>query len=684
MMKMSSATPVYFPPEGGPQMLIPHQRMAFILLLVPAAAFIVLCCLAGSACAQESEPEGAELSPRQKEILRGVKEYAPWDCPDRWLYELGGLRERDRTIRQAMLEANSWIYFLAYAALLEWNAPEAKGNLDWLTEKLPALESGKIRQNVIFLVALAAPDAKQRLRKIIEATDKKLTREDRTDAGCALAMLGDEKAAEWFEKEFKGSECMLGRPVFSFGDYVSEEEKDNREVTLSYRTWEVLFRRPYFRYLQFLARTNLYSMHKPSVTQDVTDKLARRFLPLFPAKWPGHPGCDDFAVRMLNYAISGGDLKSAYRWAQRATLLPDQDCQDPMVKVFTAIAESQLSVSDIDEILASPDGNHNRDFLLYTRFLALAKEDRGRAIKYFDEIALSDKHSLFARARSLAADCAVPEGIRGGADGNLSLRILVSYPKRSKELAGTQWEPEDKIREEDFLGVLNYREREVALRTRLARKDSIKLDPKEVAWQYRILLELHNVEQMEKAQANPSTKADLRYKQASIVYHNRGIFFPVWARHHLNYGYSLNQVRFDGKGDERLTNYAARTFYLRRAYDLFISLLKDYPEYKGADKVLFSAAKCYAKLMDYRPAKAVDVWTYPDAPPEDSKEGKVEYGHRRVAELFRRVIKEFPDSSLADDAERAATYREKMARSLRLGREKEEKRTSQESRQEGE
>jgi hypothetical protein len=141
----------------------------------------------------------------------------------------------------------------------------------------------------------------------------------------------------------------------------------------------------------------------------------------------------------------------------------------------------------------------------------------------------------------------------------------------------------------------------------------------------------------------------------------------------MNFGYSLNQVRYDKKGDERLAAYAKKTFYLPRAYELFESLLRDYKNYKGRDKVLFSLAKCYAKIMDYRPAKGVDVWTYPDEPAKDSKEGRLEYGHRRVAELFRNVMREFPDSSLADDAERAAKYREKMTRILRAKRQKKQK-----------
>jgi hypothetical protein len=568
-----------------------------------------------------------------------------------------------------MLTTVSWMHFLTYATLLDWSEKEAGATFEFLMKNLPGVQSGKVRQNVIFLVALTAPDAKKRLTAVFESK-KGFDKEDRIDAGCALAMLGDSKAGKWFEKEFKGSTCMTGRPVFEFTDYIKEEEKDSREVTRSYRTWEILFRRPYFRRLQFMCRSSVYTMHRRQMNQSSRDELARKFLPLFPAKWPGHPGCDDFAVRMLHFAIAQKDLKSAYRWSQRATLLPDQDCKEQMTRIFTSLAESQLSARDIDGILSSPEGKHNRDFLRYTKFLALAREDKGKAFEHFDRLAREDKHGMFARARLLAAESPVPEGIRSGVDNELSLKILVDYPKRSKELGKTAWERRKEVSEEDYVGVLTYREREVMLRTRLARKDSIELDARKVARQYRLLLELHNLEKMEKCETDKAKKADLRYKQAAVVYNNRDAFFPVWAKHSFNFGYNLNQVRYDRKGDGRLSSYVSKTFYLRRAYDLFGSLLKDYPKYPGRDKVLFSLAKCYARLMDYKPARAADVWVFPDRPAKDSKQEKMEYAHGRVAELFRRVVKECPESSLADDAERAAQYREKMARVLRLKREK--------------
>lgn len=196
--------------------------------LVASIAVFLFLCYTGEALSQEKEQK---LTPRQKEILTGIARYAPWDCPDRWVYELGPPAKRNDLLRERMLKTESWIHFIAYAALLEWHSEQAKTTLKHFLDKLPKLESGKIRQNIIFLIAFSAPDAKEMLGKIFESKDVKITDEDRNDAGCALAMLGDDKAAEWFEKKFKGSDCMLGRPVFTFSDYAAEEEKGDRQAT---------------------------------------------------------------------------------------------------------------------------------------------------------------------------------------------------------------------------------------------------------------------------------------------------------------------------------------------------------------------------------------------------------------------------------------------------------------------
>jgi hypothetical protein len=499
--------------------LNPYARGIIVIL----AAILISASFAERAISAEDDSanDKLELTRRQKEILRGVAKYAPWDCPDRWIYELGSIEERCVAVREKMLDTNSWIHFLAYATLLEWSDAEAKKTYDILLDRFAKVESGKVRQNIIFLAALTAPDAKRKLEKIFNSNAAGVTKEDKTDAGCALAMLGHEKAARWFEKEFKGSECLKGKPVFTYEDYVRVEGEDNREVTLSYRSWEVLFRRPYFRKLYFLNRTEIYGMRRAARTLGQRDALLKKLLPLFPAKWPGHPGCDDFAMYMLNFAIADGDLKSAYCWAQRTTLLPDQDCLEAMTRVLTAIAESQLSIAGIDEIIASEDGRHNLDFLRYTKFLAFVKDDKGRALEYFDKLASSDKHGFFAKARRAAAKASVPKGLRKGVDEALTMKILVDYPKRSKELGKTVWEPKEESGEDEYYGVLTYRERQVALRTKMVRNDSVTLDAEKVASQYRIILELSNLEKLEAAETDKAIKADLRYKQASIVYQNK-------------------------------------------------------------------------------------------------------------------------------------------------------------------
>jgi hypothetical protein len=91
------------------------------------------------------------------------------------------------------------------------------------------------------------------------------------------------------------------------------------------------------------------------------------------------------------------------------------------------------------------------------------------------------------------------------------------------------------------------------------------------------------------------------------------------------------------------------------------------------DLVLFHQGHCYAKLMDYRPAKAADVWVFPDRPAPDSREAAIEYAHRRIAEIFKSLIATFPASPWAAQVEQAAPYHEKMAGFMRVQREKQQR-----------
>lgn len=623
----------------------------------------------GAQAVEASLPGG-----RQREILKGIAKYAPWEPPERWLHELGAPAERNAVLRERMLASTSWIEFLSFANVLDWSDGERALTHDDLIRRLPAAKSGKVRQNIVFLVALTDPAARKTLRALLDTAAAGLSEEDQMDLRSALAALGDPEAVEWFVSRFPPTRAFIGRPIFEFSDYEKEEQDEaNRATVRSYRFWELLLREPYFKRLKFLARAGIYSMLARGMSALEREALAAKVLPAFIEKWPGHPGSDDIALRLMNHAIGRKDLKEIYVWAQRASLLPDQDASGTAVVILKALAESQLSIAALDEVLASETGKQNRDFLRYERFIKTARQDLAAGLEYFDRTAAADRGSVFSHARRAAASVEPSQALRDGIHENLSLEILRLYPERSRRLAETPREPRTERGDDSFVQLLTPREQEVVLRTRLDRASSVEMDAPMLGRQYRLLVELRNLQVLEREQSDPEVKADLRYRQAKMHYRELDIFSPVWADHKLGWGYSLNAVRYDPEGDRRLEEYVARSFALRRAYEILESLLGDYPDYGGRHNVAFHMAQAYAKLMDYKPAKAVDTWVYPDRPPAGSGEGVEEYAHRRVGELFRRVAEEFPESEWADESERGAAYRLKMAGILRAKREKEAK-----------
>lgn len=626
-------------------------RVVLLATALTATAFTGEC----FAQAKDPTPETQRLTPRQRSVLRGIADYAPFTSPERYALELGPIPIRTPVLLGAMRQERSWIRFLAFASRLEWTPALAAKSCDELLETLPT--SGKARQNAIFLCALAAPDATDRLTGLLKRDD--LSEADRSDVRCALAALGDESSLTWFEDELAPSECMRGQRLFTFNDYKRlETQEAARERTRTYRTWEVLMGRPYFRRLNLL-QPSVYGLRHGARPEAARRSLLRRLLPLFLEAWPGHPGSDDFAATLCHEALAVGNRLDAYRWAQRSTLLPDRD--RGLARTFTAMADSQLTLDEVETLLASDDGDHNRDFLRYTCFLKRVRVDLEAGLEDFDECA-EDAGGVFAHARRAAADVNVPAGLREGLDSALTLELLIAFPVRSRALAKTPT-----VSAEDdggrYLSVLSTSEREVARRTRLDGKDSISLDVSRLARQYRLLVELRQLERLE-ATATGERKAELRTRRARMLYRNPDAFFPVWAQHHMSFGYDLNAVRCDSDADARLSTYAAQAIHLRRAYELYASVLAEFPGYRGRDRVLNGLAQCSAKLMDYRPAKTIDAWTFPD--PRPKQVPGLAFAHGRVADWFERLAAECPASPLADAAERAARYRRAQQRKALL------------------
>lgn len=412
--------------------------------------------------------------------------------------------------------------------------------------------------------------------------------------------------------------------------------------------------RPYFRRLNLL-QPSVYGLRRGVRPESARRSLLRRLLPLFLKAWPGHPGSDDFAATLCHEALAVGNRLDAYRWAQRSTLLPDRD--RGLTRTFSAMADSQLTLKEVEALLDSDDGDYNRDFLRYTCFLKRVRVDLEAGLKEFDECA-EDAAGVFAHARRAAAEVDVPPGLRDGLDKALTLELLIAFPLRSRALAKTPTVSSD----DDggrYLNVLSSSEREVARRTRLDGKNSISLNVSRLARQYRLLVELRQLERLEHA-AEGERKAELRTRRARVIYRNPDAFFPVWAQHHMSFGHDLNAVRCDSHADARLASYVAQAFNLRRAYELFASVLTEFPSYRGKDRVLNGLAQCSAKLMDYRPAKAIDAWVFSEPRPKETSAQA--FAHGQVAEWFERLVRECPTSPLADAAERAARYRRTQQR----------------------
>jgi hypothetical protein len=73
------------------------------------------------------------------------------------------------------------------------------------------------------------------------------------------------------------------------------------------------------------------------------------------------------------------------------------------VVILKALAESQLSIAALDDVLASEAGKQNRDFLRYERFIKTARQDLAAGLEYFDRTAAADRRSVFSHARREAA-----------------------------------------------------------------------------------------------------------------------------------------------------------------------------------------------------------------------------------------------------------------------------------------
>jgi len=139
-------------------------------------------------------------------------------------------------------------------------------------------------------------------------------------------------------------------------------------------------------------------------------------------------------------------------------------------------------------------------------------------------------------------------------------------------------------------------------------------------------------------------RADLEYKIAAVHYHNR-ILFPVYAVNAANDGLPCLDDSYCALLPDAQTRVARVTQWERAAVpfldsiERFEALLAGYPAYGGRDKALFSLGLAYVKFSQFRPTSLRRREHVADA-----------------VRAFEQCAREFPDSTLADDATNAARY----------------------------
>ncbi len=657
---------------------------------------VVVLILAAAALAAQEKKRNASPEDKTRWALEGIKAYAPYAAPSRVLNALGdSAATRDRALLDEMLKTRVWFRFCAlFEQLVACARDRAAAEL---LGRLKSVEDGKVRQNVIFLAALVSGEPGKLLAPVFRRETAWSDKNDAIDAGVALAMLGGKEAVRWLLNEYEGDTCFKAGFSLEFDRLAEFESRKNaRSVMRSYRAFEILARRAYFLLQSVTSRPNQLfpSLWCPAPIKPADDEHAEEMLGALIALWPHHPGADNFAYHACCIAARRGDALRACRWALLGSLLGDGDRAHSAFNRALSLVEAHLNSLDLHALLRCPEAKLYPRLLRYELFLHLARRSLPTALTYFDRLAEEDE--FFAAVKRLSADVSAPGGLKSGVLEELSRRAVAEYDKTSRRLRRFDAYPLEEIHPGEAPETLPVRcggrvidvpvkrpwwaatdaesphpppsDYSNIYTTGRDRSRWRKLHPERIARQYRLLLALRELRRMEESETDPVRKADLRYKRAALLYHNRRIFHPAWAGETHSFAHALNNPAPLPKERKRryLRCWAEHAFAHLRAYRLFDSILRDCPSYPGRDKVLFSMAICYSRILLNRTAQSIDAWPFPENPPEDLDENgecvspERDFGHRRVMELMYRVADEHPESTLADDAARAARYRQRL------------------------
>lgn len=556
-----------------------------------------------------------------------------------------------------------WVEFLrAWKGLPEAVTPAARSDLR--QQALTGLADPVVRQNVIFAATLMHPW--QEVQPWLEALRQGPDASDGEDALCALAFSGDPAAGVAFRALSGTPSTATVHALYWLDEHEALAEQGGEAVRASlraYRAVEVLDRRPYFHLALYLVAYNwdpetalrlLCWQPRPSPDAQRDEALLQAWM----ARYPGHPGTDGMCLRLARMRIAEGRTQAAAEWFARCLAGPDQDRACRARAPLVMLAERVLSIDDLGALAAvAGAAAPSRTLFRYARLRRLAVERGPQAACQAAAAEARDDDGVLGWAWRARRSSTVPRGLSSGMTplpAGDPLRDMEVAPQGRPTLVMPPGTPEGQGPTIDLLGVRSDWRRGDAGRA-APPPDPWHLDADRLARQFRAWEALAELERRTDA-ARGAARADLLYKQAAVLYHDRDVYFPCYGTHTFNFGWALDglaEERALPEGSDRtptrLAAYAQQAFAWQRAEHLFARIEREHADYPALDKVVFSRAMCFHKLSEYRPHATIresrDDW---NAPWREAI--------RRAVETFERVAREHPTSTLADDAARAAAY----------------------------
>jgi len=569
-------------------------------------------------------------------------------------------RRGRRTSLAQLRTQPGWTRFLETWRFLPPEEDPAK-RLQRITSTLRIATDPVVRQNLVFLAALALPTEVSRpwlesLRDGPEAADAE-------DALCALAFSGEPDARSAFLRLARTpSRAKVHRIMDHAGTHEEAAQAgspDARDALRSYRCLEALDREPYFKITAYEA-SHHWGSEKGfrerigwTVGYAAPPGIHLRILLAWLARYPGHPGSDDVALRIGRIHSSRGDRLEAVRWFSRAATLPDQDKAYRAAALMASECEVYLSPEDVLQL--SEDEGIDTPNRRYYQYVWLRRLAAGRgfetAIRAWADLAAREPESELAAAWQRRLSITPPKGLDSGATPlakDDALRLVVpastAWPFRDDPAhkhgrkrgiyTGRSWPTEE------------YRLHPWPEVTVLDRDGLVK--------QARAWLTVAEL-QRRAAQARGDARADLLYKQAAVFYHDKDLLFPAYGRHTYTFrsllvGRWVRTAEQKRRREEANRRFEEESLSYIRAIALFKQIEREHPDYASMDKVIFSQGMAWRLLIDYRPH--YQFHPYCDEGWADLEATAI----RNTATTFERCAERFPESSLADDALAAAGY----------------------------